>query len=228
MPRYGTAHKVRRAMMLPNAIGQPCPRCNLPMKADQALDLDHGDVEGGPYLGVTHASCNRRAGQAVGAQRQRDRWEAERTGRRQSYTASAMAVGGGQDRLHTAIGIAARVAGAPYAVLELVWAPRAELIPLIAAELGVGEVTLDPTSTPPHPAPAHLGVLRPSRTAARAAWEALRAALVAGDVRHVPHGMLEAAVRAADGSPGMWVPGLSRVDMAPLRAVSLAYGALTG
>lgn len=213
--------------MLPDAIGRNCPRCNLPMKPGQPLDLDHGDVEGGPYLGLTHASCNRRAGQAVGAQRQRDRWEAERTGRRRSYTAAAMAVSGGSDRHHTAIGIAARVADAPHVVIELVWAPRGELIPQIAAELGVSEVTLDPVSVPPHPAPPHLGVLRPDRTAARSAWAGLRTALVAGGIRHVPHTMLEAAVRAADDSPaGIWVPGMSRVDMAPLRAVSLAHAAL--
>lgn len=225
--RYGSAHKARRAMMIPNAIGQNCPRCNLPMGADEPLDLDHGDDPGGPYLGVTHAACNRRAGQAIGAQRQRDRWEAERSGRRKAYTASAMAVSGAVDRHHTAIGIAARTADGPHVVLELVWAPRGELIAEIAAELGLGEVTLDPCATPPHPAPPFLGVLRPTRADARAALEALRAALVAGEVRHVPHSMLTAAVRAADASPaGIWVPGLSRVDMSPLRAVALAYATL--
>lgn len=61
---YGTEHQRTRALLLPAAIGIPCPLCGKVMTADQALDLDHtvplivdpasrGDR-------ICHASCNRR------------------------------------------------------------------------------------------------------------------------------------------------------------------------
>lgn len=46
--------------------GQPCPRCGWPMWPSQQLDLDHTDDRSG-YLGLSHRSCNRRAGQAITA-----------------------------------------------------------------------------------------------------------------------------------------------------------------
>jgi hypothetical protein len=63
------AHKrTRKAALavLARSPGQPCARCGQPMYAWQKLDLDHTDDRRG-YLGLSHASCNRRAGQAITA-----------------------------------------------------------------------------------------------------------------------------------------------------------------
>jgi hypothetical protein len=58
-------HKTLRKRLLADLArrpGQPCPRCGLPMYVTQLLDLDHTDDRAG-YLGLSHRSCNRRAGQ---------------------------------------------------------------------------------------------------------------------------------------------------------------------
>lgn len=64
---YGWGHQTTRAKAL-RALrdGDPCVRCGQPMfRADsKGLDLDHGD-DRTTYRGLAHASCNRRAGQAV-------------------------------------------------------------------------------------------------------------------------------------------------------------------
>jgi hypothetical protein len=59
-------HKTLRKRLLAQLArspGQPCARCGLPMWPSQRLDLDHTDDRSG-YLGLSHATCNRRAGQA--------------------------------------------------------------------------------------------------------------------------------------------------------------------
>jgi hypothetical protein len=56
---YGTDHQKLRAMLLPHAIGQPCPRCGQPMLEGQALDLGHIDTDRTRYSGIEHANCNR-------------------------------------------------------------------------------------------------------------------------------------------------------------------------
>lgn len=58
-------HKTRRKRALADLArrpGQPCARCGRPMFVTQLLDLDHTDDRTG-YLGLSHRSCNRRAGQ---------------------------------------------------------------------------------------------------------------------------------------------------------------------
>ena len=67
---YGRAHQKLRAKLLPTAYGKPCPRYGRLMLPGQALDLDHNDSRTG-YLGFSHATCNRRAGQRKGARLRR-------------------------------------------------------------------------------------------------------------------------------------------------------------
>jgi hypothetical protein len=60
-------HKTARKQALAalaRSPGQPCARCGMPMYPGMKLDLDHTDDRTG-YIGLSHASCNRRAGQAI-------------------------------------------------------------------------------------------------------------------------------------------------------------------
>lgn len=64
---YGSAHQSLRRLLLPEAIGRPCPFCQVVMAADEALDLDHSvPISQGGTTGdrITHAHCNR-AGRAT-------------------------------------------------------------------------------------------------------------------------------------------------------------------
>jgi hypothetical protein len=81
-PRYGTAHKKRRADGLRYAWGQPCTRCGIPLVEGEEVHLDHVDG-GGPddYAGWAHAYCNeaaaaRRGNQLRGMRRHPERWAA--------------------------------------------------------------------------------------------------------------------------------------------------------
>lgn len=58
---YGHSHQTLRAALLPEAYGQPCPRCGQTMTPDQQLDLGHTEDRTG-YTGIEHATCNRGAG----------------------------------------------------------------------------------------------------------------------------------------------------------------------
>lgn len=69
---YGRAHQLKRALMLPDAVGKPCRRCGKPMLPGQALDAGHPE---GRALAqdpssradaMEHASCNRAAGATLG------------------------------------------------------------------------------------------------------------------------------------------------------------------
>ena len=57
---WGWAHQKLRKALLPQAYGQPCARCGLPMLRGQELHLDHSDDRTG-WLGFSHAKCNLRA-----------------------------------------------------------------------------------------------------------------------------------------------------------------------
>jgi hypothetical protein len=63
-PAYGWTHRRRRAALLPQAYGTPCPRCGELMLATQRLELDHSDPRTKdaalPGDRITHATCNRR------------------------------------------------------------------------------------------------------------------------------------------------------------------------
>ncbi len=63
---YGSKHKRTRAVLLPQAIGTPCPRCGHTMEAWQPLDLGHSDPKlkaaGLPGDRIEHRYCNRSAG----------------------------------------------------------------------------------------------------------------------------------------------------------------------
>lgn len=60
---YDTEHDRMRALLLPHAIGTPCPRCNEIMHAYESLDLGHSE---GLAINIysrgdriEHAKCNR-------------------------------------------------------------------------------------------------------------------------------------------------------------------------
>ena len=63
--RYGSAHRQARAATVDQAVGQPCARCQKPIQAGEAVDLDHADDRPG-YLGYSHRRCNSSAGASRG------------------------------------------------------------------------------------------------------------------------------------------------------------------
>lgn len=60
---YDHAHEQTRALLLPHAIGTPCPRCSEIMHADEPLDLGHSEgLRENKYSRgdrIEHARCNR-------------------------------------------------------------------------------------------------------------------------------------------------------------------------
>ncbi|HEX3643357.1 MAG TPA: hypothetical protein VHV10_18890 [Ktedonobacteraceae bacterium] len=84
---YGQSHKRIRAMLLPMAIGQPCPRCGETMWATDDLDLGHDDDDRSRYNGIEHAKCNRSAGAAQGNKKRGGRYRGLR--RRQGVNVKA-------------------------------------------------------------------------------------------------------------------------------------------
>jgi hypothetical protein len=58
--KYNWAHQRKRAVLLPLAIGRPCPFCGGIMAAWMKLDLDH------TFDAIAHAACNRSHGARVG------------------------------------------------------------------------------------------------------------------------------------------------------------------
>ena len=63
--RYGFTHqRTRKLVALEVAAGQArCPRCGEMILPGEPFDLDHADGAGnGSYLGASHRSCNRAAG----------------------------------------------------------------------------------------------------------------------------------------------------------------------
>jgi hypothetical protein len=71
LPKYQGEHlRVRAREMAKFRPGQLCARCKFdgaehPLMAGDPLELDHGPD--GKYLGLSHRSCNRRAGGKLGA-----------------------------------------------------------------------------------------------------------------------------------------------------------------
>jgi len=68
---YGHEHQRTRSLLLPFAIGQPCPRCGETMLEHEPLDLDHStplaEDRGSVGDRIVHASCNRSAGALAAA-----------------------------------------------------------------------------------------------------------------------------------------------------------------
>lgn len=60
---YDHAHEQTRALLLPHAIGTPCPRCSEIMHVDEPLDLGHSEgLRENKYSRgdrIEHARCNR-------------------------------------------------------------------------------------------------------------------------------------------------------------------------
>jgi hypothetical protein len=103
--KYGRRHRAIRHALLLDAVGKPCVRCGRPIERGQAVDLDHHD-DGRSYLGLAHATCNRRAGAERGNAIKRSR-------RSPIMKLSNVALGVeiSNDRMHSAIAAAAAVDG---------------------------------------------------------------------------------------------------------------------
>lgn len=238
MPAYDRAHQLRRRALLPNAYGQPCPRCGRVMLQGQPLDLDHGDPGAAGYLGIVHAGCNRRAGARVGRDRLRAKIRAERERRIVERVACALGVEVSEDRLHTSIVVAERRQGLGAVVIELaeycdgtLAAPAAIL--RLRDDLGARAVVIDPHSQ----AATLLLPLKRLKVAVTtlstsdvvAAHGTFLDELRAGRIRHVPHPRLDDAARAGQqrrlGGAQTW-DRRSDVDISPLTAATLALWGL--
>lgn len=70
---YGAEHQALVAFLRDRDLGKLCPRCRLPMLDGQELDAGHSvDLAIDPQSKadqLEHASCNRRAGQALSVKR---------------------------------------------------------------------------------------------------------------------------------------------------------------
>ena len=67
--KYRAGHdRLRRQWALQVAAGNAyCARCGFLIVPSESLDVDHEDGSLSEYLGVSHSSCNRRAGARRGA-----------------------------------------------------------------------------------------------------------------------------------------------------------------
>ncbi|HKY74844.1 MAG TPA: hypothetical protein VJS45_01790 [Acidimicrobiia bacterium] len=241
MPTYDRAHQLRRAQALPNAWGQPCPRCGRVMLQGQDLDLDHGDPDSPGYLGMAHAVCNRRAGGRLGRERLKAKIRADRERRYVDIEACAIGVEISEDRLHTSIATASRRAGLDAVVIELVAyldgttvAPAAILH--YAGELAARAVVIDPHSQAatllvPLEQAKLKGLVKPSTSDVVVAHGQFLDELAAGHLRHVAHPRLDEAARAGEqrrlAGAQTWDRRVD-ADVSPLTAATLAlWGLMT-
>lgn len=239
-PRYDAAHRARKAMALPNAYGQPCPRCGRVMLREHILELDHGDDPGrGPYLGIVHRRCNRRAGGNLGRSRLLAKLSADKARRRMGITRCALGVEISEDRLHTSIGMAASRHGEDAVLLELIAYLDGTLsgpgeVLRAADGLAALAVVIDPHSqaaTLLHPLEEQKLkiVLTPNTSDVVVAHGRFLDELAAGRLRHVSHPRLDEAARAGTqrrlSGAQTWDKRVA-VDLAPLTAVTLALWGL--
>lgn len=238
--RYDEAHRARKAMLLPNAYGQPCPRCGRVMLHDQVLELDHGDnPREGQYLGIVHRYCNRKAGGELGKSRLIAKKRADKERRYMPITRCALGIEISEDRLHTSIGLAAVRDDQEAVMLELV-------AYLDGTQSAPGEILgaireLQPTGIviDPHSQAATLihlleqekvkGILKPNLSDVVVAHGRFLDELNAGRLRHVPHPRLDEAARAGvqrnRGGGQAW-ERRTATDCSPLTAVTLALWGL--
>lgn len=227
-------------MLLPNAYGQPCPRCGRVMLQGQVLELDHGDsfAEDG-YLGIVHRHCNRKAGGNVGKARLIAKKKADKARKYVAITACAFGVEISEDRLHTSIGMAALRDGEDGAMVELVayLDGTQNAIPEIllrVAELDARAVVIDPRSQAatlirPLEQAKLKGLLTPSTSDVVVAHGRFLDELGAGRIRHVAHPRLTEAARAGEqrrlAGAQTWERRVA-VDVGPITAVTLALWGL--
>jgi hypothetical protein len=242
--RYGGDHQAIRRAAIPQAYGQPCSRCGLPMRPGQAIDLDHRD-DGAGWLGFSHASCNRAAGGRLGRARQ-----IEQTRRQKLMHEYALGIEIAEDRRHTSVVPAGAVEGdvmlvdlqayvdgpdATSVVLELLGerkAPEADEDRFPSRKLRA--VAIDPhspaaTLIKPLTDPlrnAGVKLLEPSTSDVVVAHGNFLDTLAAGRLRHAGQSKLTDAVQAGTQRPMGGAVGWARrgedVDGSPLRAATLA------
>lgn len=239
MATYGRTHHLRRRMMLPDAWGQPCPRCGRVMFQDQPLDLDHGDPGHEGYLGIVHSSCNRAAGGALGRQRKQEYRRAAMERQMIPFERCAIGVEISEGRLHTSIGVAGTTSEGPETVLALaayLTGTGSALTELLKAmdELQPTAVVIDPHGQ----AATLIGALeklkiknlkKPQSGDMVVAHGNFLDELNAGKLRHREHPRLTDAARAGAqrrlGGAEVW-DKRTEVDSSPLTAVTLALWGL--
>jgi hypothetical protein len=232
---YGGPHQATRRALLPDAYGRPCPRCGLPMLPGQALDLDHTDDRAG-YLGMSHSTCNRRAGGRVGAARRRD--ISSRTERGSvMVTDVALAIEVAEDRAHCAI-VAAGMLPGELILLEVAayltgTDPVAAVLELQTTRTLLA-VAVDPhshASTAIRPLEASgITVIRPSSADVAEAHGLFLDTLASGRIRHQGELVLTAGMRHLSqrrlGQAAAPERRGALVDVSPAVASELAVWAL--
>jgi hypothetical protein len=224
--RYGRRHRLIRQALLLDAIGKPCVRCGQPIKAGQAVDLDHHD-NGTTYRGLAHATCNRRAGAERGAALRRSR------SYRMNLPHVALGVEISVDRMHTSIAAAARD-GDKVAVNLVEYAEGSDTAALVAEIAGRTADLLGVIIDPRSPAATLIGPLRAlgvdvtevntHQVALAHGWfvDELRA----GRLKIHDHPQLDLAAQHALTRPLAGAEALERrkpiVDTSPLAAAELA------
>jgi len=243
--RYGAAHQALRKAGKPYAYGTPCARCGRPMRAGEAIELDHAD-DGVSYLGWSHARCNRQAGGRLGRARQiEQRW------RKKLMDEFALGVEISEDRRHTSV-VAAGTVEDGVVLVDLrayVDGPDATAVLLDLLEerkasdgderppRKLRAIAIDPhspaaTLIKPLALPlrnAGVKLLEPSTSDVVVAHGTFLDTLAAGRLRHAGQSELTAAVRAGTQRPMGGAVGWARrgeqVDGSPLRAATLALWA---
>jgi hypothetical protein len=202
------------------------------MLPGQALDLDHRDDRAG-YLGMSHATCNRRAGQRLAMERRRARREEMIT----MVTEVALALEIAEDRQHTSI-VAAGLLPGDLVLLEL--AAYLDGTDPVAAVLALRQVrTVVAVAVDPHShatttigplEDAGVKITRPSSVDLATAHGNFLDLLAAGRIRHQGQPQLTAAARHLEqrrlGGASAPERRGALVDVAPAVAAELAVWGL--
>jgi hypothetical protein len=224
--RYGHRHRRLRAYLVATMDGRLCARCGRPLRAGDAVDLDHVDG-GGPtdYLGLAHAHCNRstaaRKGNALRGQRRRLKYMKD----------VVLGVEISTDRQHTSVVAAGRLDDTVVA-FELVGyfdgTDTAALVRDLAADRSA-QVVIDPRSPAATLIEPLSGLnswgrklLEPTAHDVAVAHGRFVDELRAGRLKYKGHWALDAAVQHADTRPLAGAEAVERrrtdVDVSPLTA----------